>query len=76
MLQKLLRGIAGNWKTTIIAACAGIAVIATQLGAALDSDPLTVFDFDVMWQTGVVVLIGLFAKDGDKTSKDLKIDDK
>lgn len=71
--MKILKAIKGNWKTTVLAILAALTVIITQVGNLTDNDPETVFDMHTLWTTGIVVLIGLFAKDGDKKSTDLDI---
>jgi len=71
--HKTLKGIRGNVKTTAAAALGAVALICTQLGALLDDDPATVCDWNTIILGGVVVLVGLFAKDGDKSTEELGI---
>lgn len=60
-----------SWKTTIVGVCAALVVVFTQFKNLLDADPQTVFDVNILWQGGLIALIGLFAKDGDKSTEDV-----
>ena len=71
--HKTIKAILGNRRTTAAAICGAIAVIAGQLQALLDGDPATVCDWNTIIMGGVIVLIGLFAKDGDKSTEELGI---
>lgn len=70
-MSKTLIAIKGNIKTTLAAVFGAVAVIAGQLQALLDDDPATVCDWNVIVLGGIIVLIGLFAKDGDKSTAEL-----
>ena len=60
-----------SWKTTLVGWLTGGVIITTQLIAVLDSDPETVFNMTI-FLTGLAALgIGTFAKDGDKSTKDV-----
>ncbi len=72
-LEKSLKGIKGNWKTTLCAIVAAVILILTEVKDLLDSDPKTVFEWDKFYVLGILVLVGLFSKDGDKTSKEIGI---
>jgi len=72
-MNKTLRAMRGNWKTTTAGVCAAVAVILAQVAALLDGDPATVCDWNTIIIGGVVVIIGLFAKDGDKSTEELGI---
>lgn len=69
--KKLEKAIKGNWKTTVIAVVAAAILILTEVKDLLDGNPKTVFEFDKFWTLGLLVLVGLFSKDGDKTSKEI-----
>lgn len=69
-MNKLIADIK-SWKTTIVGFLVGIIICATQLIAALDTDPETVFEFSIFMAGLGTMGIGVFARDGDKTSKDL-----
>ena len=71
--KKLEKAIKGNWKTTVVAVLGAIAVTLKEVMDLLDNNPKTVFEWENFWTLGVIVLIGLFAKDGDKTSNELGI---
>jgi len=70
-LEKSLKGIKGNWKTTLLAVLAAVILILTEVKDLLDGNPKTVFEWEKFWTLGIIVLIGLFAKDSDKTSEEL-----
>lgn len=72
-LEKSLKGIKGNWKTTLCAVLAAVILILTEVSDLLDGNPKTVFEWEKFWVLGIIVLIGLFSKDGDKTSKEIGI---
>lgn len=62
-----------NWRTTIVGFLAGLIICATQVIAALDNDPETVFEMSIFLSGLAAMGIGVFAKDGDKTSEDVGI---
>ena len=72
-LEKSLKGITGSWKTTLLAVLAALVLILTEIKDLLDSNPETVFEWENFWTLGVIVLIGLFSRDSDKTSEDVGI---
>lgn len=60
-----------NWRTTTVGVLTGAILCLTQLVNLLDNDPETVFTLS-LFLTGLGALgIGVFAKDGDKTSEDV-----
>lgn len=63
--------IKGSWKTTSVTALGAIGIITAQLQNLLDEDPNTVFSWEMFWVAGILVLVGLFSKDGDKSSEDI-----
>lgn len=71
--KKLEKAIKGNWKTTVVAVVGAIIVTLKEVMDLLDNNPKTVFEWEKFYTLGVIVLIGIFCKDGDKTSKDLGI---
>lgn len=71
--KKLEKAIKGNWKTTVVAVVGAIIVTLKEVMDLLDNNPKTVFEWENFYTLGILVLIGLFAKDGDKTSKELGI---
>ena len=61
----------GSWKTTV-AAILGVLVIAAAQGqAALDNDPNTVANWGLVFAALPGALVGLFARDNDKSSEDV-----
>jgi hypothetical protein len=71
--EKLEKSIKGNWKTTLAALVAALILILTEIQDLIDSNPDTVFEWNKFWTLGIIVIVGLFAKDGDKTSEDVGI---
>lgn len=71
-MNKLLADIK-NWRTTIVGFLTGLVIITTQIVAALDSDPATVFEIGIFFAGLAAIGIGVFAKDGDKSSEDVGI---
>lgn len=63
-----------SWKTTVIGVLTGLAICAPQLINLLDGDPETVFQLAIFLSGLAAMGIGVFAKDGDKSSKKLGID--
>lgn len=74
--KKLEKAIVGNWKTTVAALLAALVLILMEVGKLFDNNPETVINFENVYQMGILVIVGLFAKDGDKTSEDLHLGDK
>jgi len=69
---KPILSILTNWKTTYAALAAAGLSLGSALTAQFDSDPATVANWPLVWATGATLAnsIGLlFARDGDKTSK-------
>jgi len=62
-----------NWRTTIVGFFTGLIICATQMIAILDSDSETVFDLNILLAGLAIMGLGVFAKDGDKTSEDVGI---
>jgi len=63
-----------SWKTTIIGFLTGLILAASQVINLLDNDPETLFDLKILIAAFGAMGIGVFAKDGDKTSKELGLD--
>ena len=74
-MEKFIKGIMGNSKTTVLGVAAALAIVSTQVVALLDADPETIFNWESFWTGGIMAAIGLFAKDGDKTCKELKLEE-
>lgn len=72
-MEKLLCSLLGSWKTTIVGILAGLAIISTQLYNLLDGNPETVFDGDKFLAALAIFGIGALARDGDKSSEDVKL---
>ncbi len=62
-----------NWRTTIVGFCTGLIICATQIIAVLDNDPETVFDLNILLAGLAAMGIGVFAKDGHRSSEELGI---
>lgn len=62
-----------NWRTTIVGFFMGLIICATQIIAALDNDPETVFEMGIFLSGLAAMGIGVLAKDGDKSSEDVGI---
>lgn len=60
-----------SWKTTIVGFLTGLMLAAPQVINLLDNDPETLFDFKIFIAALGAMGIGMFARDGDKTSKEL-----
>ncbi len=60
-----------SWKTTAVGWLTGLTLIIPQLVALLDTDPNTVFDMKLLVAGLAAIGIGTFAKDGDKSTKDV-----
>lgn len=61
-----------NWKTSLLGVAAAITIVGQQLINLLDSDPMTVFSWELFYTGGILALIGIFAKDGDKSTEDVE----
>lgn len=62
-----------NWRTTIVGFLTGLVLAGSQIINLLDNDPETICDFKILIAAFGAMGIGVFAKDGDKTSEDLGI---
>lgn len=60
-----------NWQTTVCGVLIGISMCISQLINMLDSDPETVFQISIFLAGLGAMGIGIFAKDGDKTSENI-----
>lgn len=60
-----------SWKTTIVGFLTGLMLAVPQIINLLDNDPETLFDMKIFVAALGAMGIGIFAKDGDKTSKEL-----
>lgn len=56
-----------NWQTTIVGFLGGLVICATQIIAAFDEDPVTVFELSIFLAGLTAMGIGFLAKDGDKS---------
>ncbi len=63
-----------SWKTTALGILGGLAIIIPELQALLDSDPATVFSKAALMAGLGMLGVGINAKDGNKTSKELGLD--
>lgn len=63
-----------SWKTTIVGFLTGLMLAAPQVINLLDNDPETLFDLKIFVAALGAMGIGLFARDSDKTSKELGLD--
>lgn len=68
-----LRADIKNWRTTIVGIMTGLMLAAPQIINLLDNDPATIFDLNFLLAALGAMGIGVFAKDGDKSSKELGI---
>jgi hypothetical protein len=60
-----------SWKTTVLGILALIAAVSQGGIAFLDGDPSTSVNFETIG-LAIMGLIGLFTRDNDKTSEDVK----
>ena len=72
MSSTVVQATVRNWKTTTLGITAAIVLIGQQLIAFLDSDPATVFSWESFFTGGIMALIGVFAKDGNKSTEDVE----
>ena len=71
--MKTILSVLANWKTTAAAISAAGLALGSALVAQFDSDPETIANWPIVWATGATLVnsIGLlFARDGDKTSRE------
>ena len=62
-----------SWHTTAVGVIGGLLIALPQIQNLLDSDPETAFVWSV-FVTGLTAMgIGIFAKDGDKSSEDVGV---
>ncbi len=59
-------------KTTVLGIALGLGVIAPQIVALLDGDDATIFSLKIFLGGLAAMGIGIAAKDGDKSTADLK----
>ena len=72
-MGKFFGNVAGNWKTTLAGVLSAASVIMLQVSYMFDGIDATNPDWNVaLLALGTAVSL-LFAKDGDKTSEDLKL---
>lgn len=62
-----------NWRTTIVGFVAGLIICLTQVVNMLDADPETTFEIAIFLSGLAAMGIGVFARDGDKSSKSLDL---
>jgi len=62
-----------SWRTTAVGFLGGLVICLTQIIAILDNDPETVFQLSIFMAGLGLVGVGIFAKDGDKSSEDVGI---
>ena len=60
-----------NWRTTIVGFLTGLVLGASQIINLLDNDPETLCDIKILIAAFGAMGIGVFAKDGHRTSQDL-----
>ena len=72
-LTKLIHGITGSWKTTLLAGVTALYLVLGEAKNLLDNDPNTIFDWNNFWTLGLLALVALLARDSDKSSEDVKI---
>lgn len=61
-----------NWRTTAVGWISGLILCLTQILYLLDNDLETVFEMP-LFLAGIAMLgLGTFAKDGDKSSEDVR----
>jgi len=70
-MEKLVAALLGNYKTTILGFVTGLGLIITELIALLDGIETTVFNGELFLAGLGMITLGIFAKDGDKTSEDV-----
>ena len=69
----MFRAFAASWKTTAVAIFVFVGVVAKVAVAALDNDPATVADFNLVIESAMALLIALgllSARDADRSSQD------
>ena len=69
-IAKLMKDIK-SWKTTALGLLGGLMMVIPQIQAMLDDDPETVFVKSVFMAGLAMIGLGISAKDGDKTYKEL-----
>jgi len=71
MSTSVKNAVVRNWKTTVLGIAAAITVISQQVVYMLDNDPNTVVSWELLLTGGFMALIGVFAKDGDKSTEEV-----
>ena len=69
-MNAIFRSAAVSWKTTLVGVLVFVEALATNLVAALDSNPDTVADWNVVVIAATAMIGLLIAKDGDKSTED------
>jgi hypothetical protein len=71
--MKKIAGIFSSPKTTAAGIVAFIAILASQLGYLLDTDPLTNVDWNAVLNGFLFLVLGVSARDNTKSSVDVGI---
>lgn len=69
--MKKVVGIFSSPKTTAAGIVAFIAILATQMGYLIDTDPLTVVDWNAVLNGFLFLVLGVSARDNNKSSVDV-----
>lgn len=69
MVEQAKAAAVKSWKTTAAGVLAGIAILAHQLGLALDGDPTTVVSVEAVTTALGIIGVGLFARDNGVSSE-------
>ena len=72
-IEKLMKDLK-SWKTSALGILGGLMMIIPQIIAVLDDDPETVFSKATLMAGFTMMGLGIAAKDGDKTSKELGLE--
>lgn len=72
-IERFLVSAVGSRRTTVVGVLAFLGVLIAQTVNALDEDPATVFSGEAVLLGLGVMVGGIFAKDGDKSSEDAGI---
>lgn len=73
-IEKLIKDLK-SWKTTVLGIISGLMIILPQIQNLLDGDPETVFSETILMTGFALMGLGIASKDGDKTSKELGLDE-
>ena len=59
-----------SWKTTLTGVLQFITILSTQVGYALDSDPLTVINYSLIVASALTMIAFIKSRDNDVSSED------